>query len=459
MRGAGVNWTLRSPARRKGVAENVTMKNSDRDRDEEEVVAPQERSPQIEKYLLLATSLERSTDSKRLLDVDQLLDMAQERTGAVRLSSESALHFEGLRCLAESIRHDSYYDDLGKRAGHSFVYNWILRFLQFERDLASFPDIVRVPMPKPLFIIGFGRTGSTFLHHLLALDLQVRTPQLWELMEPSPPPRSESYATDARIRKARVQLGARSIVMPNISKIHEYDVHAPEECQHMMWHGPHHAMLGLKGTEYLQWLNHLSESNLRVLYDYYKLQAQHLQLFCRREHWVSKSLSHAHFLPVLFNVFPDARIVRLHRDPCQIVPGLASLIAHLQVVYTRRSDFRELGQRVLQLFVESMNRSMQIDATVAPEHFIDVPFGDLTRNPIGTIREIYAKFGYRYTDQFDRDLHKRLQAGAGRKYRHTYTLERFGLSRAEVVAKSELYLAWARDKTGSTLVNPGAGGD
>lgn len=428
------------------------MKIESGDYDAAEIIAPQERSPQIEKYMRMGTSLDPSTDLKRQLDVDRLLEVAQERGEPVTLSAGSALHFEGLRCLAESIWQDSYYDDLGKGAGAFFIYNWILKYLQFERDLANFPDIRQVPMPKPLFIIGFGRTGSTFLHHLLALDSRVRTPRLWELMLPSPPPRSESYATDPRIRKAKVQLSSRTILMPNVSKIHESDVQAAEECQHMMWHGPHHAMLGLKGTEYLQWLNRLDEPSLRVLYDHYKLQAQHLQLFHRGEHWVSKSLSHAHFFPVLFQTFPDARIVRLHRDPCQIIPALASLIAHLQVTYTRRSDFRELGQRVLQLFVDTMDRTMQIDESVGAQHFIDVVFSDLTRDPIETIRKIYDKFDYRYTTQFDDDLRKRLQVRDGKKYRHRYTLEQFGLSRAEVLAKSEPYLAWVQRKTGSTLV-------
>jgi hypothetical protein len=428
------------------------MDSRSADADEAIVVAPRERSPEVSRYLTMATSLDPVIGAKPELDVDQLLELAQSRTGAVSLSADSDLHFEGLRWLAKPIQRDSYYDDIGRRVANYYIYNWISKYIQFERDLAAFPEIFQVPVPKPMFIVGFGRTGSTFLHYLLARDPQARAPRLWELMEPSPPPRPDSH-DDPRIRRVQMHLWSKSIATPDVHKVHESnDALAPEECQHMMWHGPHHFSLGLRTPEYSDWLRNLSLAQLHVLYKSYRLQVQHLQLFDRRGHWVSKSLTHAHFYPVLFDVFPDARIVRLHRDPCQIVPALASLIAHLQIPYTRRVDFTELGQQVLDFFLDSMRRTMQIDKAVSPEHFIDVVFDDLIRNPIGVVGEIYAKFGYPYTAQFENEMLGFLQKEPiTRKYKHVYTLEQFGLSRAQVTARSEEYLAWVEQRTGSRL--------
>jgi Sulfotransferase family len=432
--------------------EGVTMHNGNADGDELTVVAPRERPPQVKQYLAMLTSMDPVLSAKTEWDVDQLLELAQSRTGAVSLSADGAFHLEGLRYLAGSIQRDSYYDDIGKRVANYNLYSWISKYLRFERDLAIFPDILHVPVQKPMFLIGFGRTGSTFLHHLLALDPQARAPRLWELTEPSPPPRPETYGTDPRIRRLEMHLSSRSIMMPDIHKIHESDARAPEECQHMMWHGPHHITLGLRAPEYWQWLRDLSLPQLQVLYKCYRLQVQHLQLFHRGEHWVSKSLTHAHFFPVLFQVFPDARIVRLHRDPCQVVPAVASLVAQLQTPYTSRIDFHELGQLMLELFLDSMHRSMQIDKEVSSQHFIDVVFEDLTENPIRVVRDIYSRFGYSYTAQFEKELSKYLQKDSiSRQYKHVYTLEQFGLSRAQIMARSEEYLTWVEQRTGSSL--------
>jgi hypothetical protein len=421
--------------------------------DETIVVAPRERSPAIRKYLAMATALDPIIGTEKELSFDRLLELAQSRTDAVSLGADSGLHFEGLRCLTESIQRDSYYDDIGRRAANQFVYNWISKYIQFERDLVTFPDIFNVPVPKPMFLVGFGRTGSTFLHHLLALDPEARAPRLWELTEPSPPPRPESYATDLRIRRIQMHLRSNAIAMPDLHKIHELgDAQVPEECHLMMWHGPHQIMFGLRSPEYWQWLCNLTLPQLNTLYKSYRLQVQHLQLFHRGGHWVSKALTHAHFFPVLFKIFPDARIVRLHRDPCQIIPALASIISHMQILYTNRIDFHELGRRMLDIFLDSMHRSIQIDKEMGPEHFIDVVFDDLTGDPIGVIREIYSRFGYRYTPQFENELNKHLQnKSITRQYKHVYTLEQFGLSRAQIMGRSDEYLSWVEQRTGSRL--------
>jgi hypothetical protein len=419
--------------------------------DETMVVAPQERSPKVEKYLTMLISLDRDL-GPRELDVDQLLELAQNRLGPVALSAHSRLHLDGMRSLAESVRQSSHYDDVGRRMANRYVYNWIQRYVQFERDLANFPEISGVPVSKPLFLVGFGRTGSTFLHHLLARDPNARAPRLWELQESSPPPRPETYETDPRIRRLEMQLSFQTVVMPGLGRIHESDARAPEECQNMMWHGAQHVTLGLQSSAYWRWFRNLSSPELHVLYAYYKLQVQHLQLFHRGAHWVSKSLTHAHYFPVLFQIFPDARIVRLHRDPCQIIPALASLIAHLQIPYAPRVDFHQLGKQMLDLFCESVQDMMKIDREVSSEHFIDVLFDDLTKNPMATIQRIYTRFGYPFTPEFDSSLHSHLATGAAtRKYKHVYTLEQFGLSRAQVIARSEDYLAWVEQRTGSRL--------
>lgn len=428
------------------------MRRGTADPDETIVVAPERRSPKAAQLLTMLLSLDRELGARDLLDVDQFLELAQSRVGPVSLGASAELHVEGIRRLADSVARDPFYDDLGRYMASHYIYGWIERYVQFEQDLADYPDIVDVPVAKPLFLVSFGRTGSTFLHHLLALDPQARAPRLWELQEPSPPPRPETAVTDPRIGRVRSQSDFRAAVMPDLHKIHEFAVQAPEECQHMMWHGPQHMILGLRSPDYWRWFRTLGPSRLQQLYAGYRRQVQHLQLFHRGGHWVSKSLAHAHFLPVLFKVFPDARIVRLHRDPCQIIPALASLIAHLQMPYTARSDFHDLGRRMLELFEQSMDGMMQADAEAPSDCFADVVFDDVVKDPIGTVRAIYARFGYDYTAAFETLMRRHLKAdAASRRFKHVYTLEQFGLSRAEVMARSEAYLSWVERRIGARL--------
>jgi hypothetical protein len=95
---------------------------------------------------------------------------------------------------------------------------------------------------------------------------------------------------------------------------------------------------------------------------------------------------------------------------------------------------------------------MRIDNEVGAAHFIDVLFDDLVDDPLGIVREIYSRFDYRYTPEFEEGLQAFMRKEeVTRKYKHVYSLEQFGLSRAQVIARSEKYLAWAEQRTGARL--------
>src|SRR5689334_6457343 len=58
-----------------------------------------------------------------------------------------------------------------------------LRILTHKRLLDE-PALRDVPLPAPVFIVAPGRTGSTLLQWLLALEPSLRSPRLWELWNP-----------------------------------------------------------------------------------------------------------------------------------------------------------------------------------------------------------------------------------------------------------------------------------
>src|SRR5262249_60628428 len=75
--------------------------------------------------------------------------------------------------------------------------------LKIQADLTRHPEILDVPLARPLFITGLPRSGTTFLHRLMSEDPAGRTLRTWEGKMPSPPPTYETYQTDPRIALAR----------------------------------------------------------------------------------------------------------------------------------------------------------------------------------------------------------------------------------------------------------------
>ena len=389
------------------------------------------------------------TGVERSIDIDELWRVAARK---LRVPTEPPqdLYLEGLRCLASALGSKDRYNADALRLLRRELLSRILNELKFSGDISNYPGLVDVTVHRPLLIAGFGRTGSTFIHNLLALDPNARVPLLWELWNPSPPPRPETWASDPRIEIAERRLDAFTRADPSIREIHPMAAGAPDECHWMMRHSPLIPML-YQAPEYWVWLKQLSDGELSELYWHYRLQVQYLQLFCRREYWVSKATTHLHFSPVLFKVFPDARIVRLHRDPCHAVPSLCSLVAGYRRLFSRRVDCREIGGTLLDMFINHMERSMTATAGKA-DQIIDIRFEDLVADPIGTVQRIYTQLGYPYSVPFEQKMIRYLnKERAAAKPRHAYTLEQFHLSREMVMERSAEYLSWARRRCGELV--------
>jgi len=354
---------------------------------------------------------------------------------------------EGLRCLAAAVASEGRYDSDRLAQLQRDLLLRILADLKVARDVERHPEIAAVPVNRPLLIAGFGRTGSSLLHHLLALDPNARTPLLWELWHVSPPPRPENRSTDPRIDLAQRRLEAFTRADPAILQIHPMAARAPDECHWIMRHSPFLPML-YEAPEYWAWLKQLDASELEELYAHYRLQAQYLQLQCSGRHWVSKATAHLHYLPALFKVFPDASIVRLHRDPCEAVPSLCSLVASYRRLFSPRVNHDEIGRTILDMFADNMKRSMAAPDDRAGQ-IIDIQFTDLVAEPVATVKRIYARFGYPCSAAFETEMVRYLETQRGApKWRHAYAAEQFGLSREIVLERSADYMAWVKPRCG-----------
>jgi hypothetical protein len=381
------------------------------------------------------------------IDIDGLWRVAA-RKSRVAPGAADGLYLEGLRRLAAALQTEGRFEAGELRLLQRELFSRILADQNFFADLARYPEIAEVPVSRPLLIAGFGRTGSTLLHNLLALDPNARAPLLWELWTPSPPPRPETADSDPRIDIAQRRLAAFTEADPQILKIHPMAARAPDECHWMMRHTPLTAML-YQVPEYWAWLKQLGHAELGELYAHYRLQVQHLQLFVRRDHWLSKATTHLHFMPVLFDVFPDANVIRLHRHPLHAVPSLCSLVAGYRSLFSRQIDHREIGATILNMFVDHMRRSMAAAPAGGGRQIIDIRFEDLVADPLAVVRRVYAQFGYRFEAAFERDIaHWIARDRAAARPRHNYTLEQFGLSKAEVTERCTEYLEWARQRCG-----------
>ena len=356
------------------------------------------------------------------VDADALVRRAEAETS---LADWGDTPFrDALEILCRSAR-----DDQPRRADAlpAFEAN-ILRLmglrLRMTADRNAHPEIPRQRIGRPLIVMGLPRSGTTILHSLLSRDPRLRSPQKWEVDQPSPPPRIDTYASDPRIADAAAAIEK---VDPTFRAMHQMGATLPEECNNLQ-------MASLRSLNfwarmalpsYSRWL--LEEADMAPAYAFHRQFLQHLQAFAPRERWVLKGPPHVFWPETLLATYPDACIVMTHRDPAEVLPSNASLIAHLRGV-SEAVDAKSVGAEQM-IWLEGLKRTMAYRERAArPGQFVDIQYRDFVSDPLEAVRVIYAHFGIELTADAEVAMRAFMADNQQEKHgKHVYTAEQFGL--------------------------------
>ena len=160
------------------------------------------------------------------LDDAILLRKACERTGLEDFGDDS--FHEALRVLLRAYETEADLTFVGRLCVQGDSVRLLANRLRLVADRRRHPAIADEVIRRPLFITGLPRSGTTFLHALLAQDPAHRSPQVWEVMYPSPPPEQSSYDSDPRIASTARQLKLIDFLMPDFKTVHLIDARLPQ---------------------------------------------------------------------------------------------------------------------------------------------------------------------------------------------------------------------------------------
>jgi hypothetical protein len=177
----------------------------------------------------------------------------------------------------------------------------------------------------------------------------------------------------------------------------------------------------------------LLDTDQRSAYEYHRQVLQILQHggVCGR--WTLKSPHHAIALDALTAVYPDARLVLLHRDPVELCASVCSLITELSSCFSDAEHRPYIAKHWVAMLEESIDR---IDAFRAarPQHpIVDVQYDDFVSKPVETVASIYAAFGDT-VDDASRDAMTAFAAAnpKGSLGTHHYNLADYDLEASEI---------------------------
>jgi Sulfotransferase family len=183
------------------------------------------------------------------------------------------------------------------------------------------------------------------------------------------------------------------------------------------------------------------QTDVTSAYEYHKRFLQLLQADAPGV-WNLKMPSHALNIPTLLKVYPDARLLWIHRDPLTATGSFCSLLTLAHQGFLGKVDIEWLAQNCPWQAAQHANRAMDARDALGEDRIIDVHYADLMRNPLGTMRKVYAALGDEFTGAAEAGMSAWIADNPQDKFgKHEYQLARFGLSPESLAPLFERYLS------------------
>ncbi len=382
----------------------------------------------LERWLVRAMKMARAMGlSITNLDPDSVLTQARRSTGLEDWGDERFL--EPMRRMLSAVP-ECEYTILGDVLFRGNTYRAVTHRLQIEAFFARHPEAEAIPVDRPVFVLGFPRTGTTLLQNLLALPEGRRALQFWELVNPAP-----LDADPDRDRRKRIALVERDLRVaarlgPEMARMHDVRATTAEECWPLLSNSltvlNSDVCHGLK--PYGEWL---LQQDMVHPYREYRRQLQMLLHRKSAHRLILKCPEHLWFLDALLEVFPDAGIVWTHREPRACIASYSSMVSVARRLTMGKVDPPEVGAHVADRFLTGVTRAMAVRDRVGDESFIDLPLSELAADPVAAVRRVEERFDLTPApeDLFRGYLDQQRTDDPGA---HCYSAEMFGLHDEDV---------------------------
>ena len=297
---------------------------------------------------------------------------------------------DSLEQLVESLNREATLHPAGRLRAENFLKHCLRQRLELRASRSSYPASFKRELRRPIFIVGLPGSGSTLLHQLMCLDEENRTPRMWELAFPTPPPDTASYSSNPRIGLVRHELQVMNAAQPETHRTRLPDAEEPGDCSAIFSRclmSPQ-TLMHYAIPDYARWF---WKQPLGERYRWYREELQLLQTNVLGN-WVLRSPFHQWGVAELHAVFPDAVLVQTHRELLELLAAGASRIESLRKAHSDAvdplacgRDAGEMAYRYTRCFGEWRE---QHGATV-----IDVSYRDLIAKPLDTLASVYRATG------------------------------------------------------------------
>ncbi len=328
------------------------------------------------------------TNHRFSLDADALAQRAERRYGGHEFVAPVVL--DALRRLTDSLESSAALSARGRVLTYFDLLHLLDNALQLQRIRLNRVSAAFEPIRAPMVITGLPRSGSAFLHRLLAEDPANRVLRRWEVTHPA----EAVLGTPGLRLLARAEMALARLLAPRLALNHPLMEDSPQECSELM----RISLMSLRFDSnynvpgYRNWFGDSGEHGAYLFHGrvLQMLQTQRHALAAPMPRWVLSSPDHIFALPSLFAVYPDARLILTYRDLAQVLPAQAHLTCTLRGMYSQSVN----PQRVAAQELARCSLGAELTVQAAARHnAVTLSHRDIARHPLEAVRRIYQAHG------------------------------------------------------------------
>jgi hypothetical protein len=311
----------------------------------------------------------------------------------------------------------------------------------FLLDDILFPGWRKIQLAKPVFIIGNPRSGTTFIHRVMAKDEgQFFCFRTWEILFPAII-QKKILSLIGRIDRRIDGTFSNSVkrfehrFFNKFNKIHRLGLFLPEEDDKLTIHifSSFDLIWFFPFEELIHRFSHFDQlvepkERKRIMTFYKNCIKRQAYYKGNKGHLLSKNPVCPPKIDSVYEYFPGCKIVYLVRNPLEVIPSTISLTHEIwrSTVNVRSGyPFKNQVYKTLEFFYDHALSRLE----EAPgDSYVLVKYEELIRQPRQVLQKVYRKFGFEIDPKFIEILREEEIKAQNYKSGHVYSLRQFNLT-------------------------------
>jgi hypothetical protein len=300
-----------------------------------------------------------------------------------------------------------------------FLMLQLFQWLGLLLDEIFFRRYRNVDIKQPVFILGIPRSGTTYLHRLMARDTQFTTFVTWECLFGLSVSWRRLFLCLARLDRAIGRPAERIIealdrwAFRRLDSVHPVRLTEPEE-DYFCFMPILRCFILILAFPRAGWLwdmgrldQAISGKERRRIAKWYRACLQrHLYVHGADKTLLSKNAALAGMALTLAEEFPDCRIVDCRRAPSEVIASQFDSLSGGMRAFGVTREHTGFRDRLLEQLAFAYRNLDRLAGHMDQEAYCSVSMTRLARDPGGVVASIYRRFGLKMS----RDCRRRLSS-------------------------------------------------